>query len=149
MQAMPGTSGVAARGRALSAGTMLVLAGGLALYQMTSLVLGPAGSRQLHLSLTIPAVQVQDLSEPLTSSIKVVLGTRAVPPPAVSGLTRVSASHRAPSHSAASRPTVAPALQLPVAPVVPPITQPSSHPLPPVVTDADSQPDASKRDAGD
>lgn len=148
MQAMPGISGVS-RGRALSAGTMLVFGGGLALYQMTSLVLGPVGSRQLHLSLTIPAVQVQDLSEPLTSSINVVLGTRAVPPAAVSGLTRVSASHRAPSRSASSRPTVTSAAPLSVARAARPTTQPSSHPLPPVVTDADSQPDTSKRDAGD
>jgi hypothetical protein len=148
MQAMPRTSGVA-RGRALSTGTMLVFGGGLALYQMTSLVLGPVGSRQLQLSLTIPAVQVQDLSEPLTSSINVVLGTRAVPAAAVSGLTRVSASHRAPSQSAVSRPKATPAAPLSVAPVAPPATQPSSHPLPSVVTDADSQPDASKRDDGD
>ena len=148
MQAMLGISGVA-RGRVLSAGTMLVFGGGLALYQMTSLVLGPVGSRQLHLSLTIPAVQVQDLSEPLTSSINVVLGTRAVPTASVSGLTRVSASHRALSRSAPSRPTVTSAAPHSVAPAAPPPTQPLSYPLPPVVTDADSQPHTSKRDAGD
>lgn len=148
MQAMPGIS-VVARGRALSTGAMLVFGGGLALYQMTSLVLGPVGSRQLHLSLTIPAVQVQDLSEPLTSSVNVVLGTHAAPPPAASGLTRVPSSHRAPSHSAASRPKVTAAAPVSVSTAAPPITQPLSHPLPPVVTDADSQPDASKRDAGD
>jgi hypothetical protein len=150
---MSGISGVA-RGRALSAGTMLVFGGGLALYQMTSLVLGPAGSRQLHLSLAIPAVEVQDLSEPLTSSINVVLGTRVVPPATVSGVNRVSASHRAPAQSAASRPKApatapVPVAPAPVAPALPPTTQPSSHPLPPVVTDPESQPDASNRHVGD
>jgi hypothetical protein len=148
MRVMSGISGVA-RGRALSAGTMLVFGGGLALYQMTSLVLGPAGSRQLHLSLAIPAVEVQDLSEPLTSSINVVLGTRVVPPATVSGVNRVSASHRAPTRSAASRPKAPATAPVPVAPALPPTTQPSSHPLPPVVTDPESQPDASNRNVGD
>jgi len=47
--------------RGLSAGTLLIAAGGLTLYQMTSLVLGPAGSRELHLSLAIPAVDAAGL----------------------------------------------------------------------------------------
>src|SRR5437879_8377382 len=47
----------------VSAGGILVVAAGLALYQLTSLVLGPVSTRQLELSLTIPAVEVQDLSE--------------------------------------------------------------------------------------
>jgi hypothetical protein len=145
---MLGISAVA-RGRALSTGAMLVFGGGLALYRMTSLVSGPVGNRQLHLSLAIPAVEVQDLSAPLPSSINVVLGTRAVRPAAAFAVTGVSASHRASSRSPVSRPTVTPAAPPSVAPAAPPTTQPLSHPLPPVVTDADSQPNASKRDVGD
>jgi hypothetical protein len=89
MQSMPGLQGVAS-GRELSAGAVLVFCGGLALYQMTSLVLGPVNSRQLNLSLTIPAVDVQDLSEPLASNIRVVVGTPATPAAPATGPTRIS-----------------------------------------------------------
>jgi hypothetical protein len=96
MQAMPGVQGVAS-GRVLSAGATVVFGAGLALYQLTSLVLGPAGSRQLDLSLTIPAVEVQDLSEPMVSNIKIVVGIRATPAASASQAMRVSTSPRAAS----------------------------------------------------
>lgn len=76
MQAMRGIQGVASC-RALSAGAMLVLGAGLALFQLTSLVLGPAGSRQLDFSLTIPAVDAQDVSESPAPAITVVVGSGA------------------------------------------------------------------------
>jgi len=83
MQTMPAVPGVAS-GRILSAGVILAGAAGLALYQLTSLVLGPVSTRQLDLSLTIPAVEVQDLSEPMAPTISVVV---AGPVPALSGIT--------------------------------------------------------------
>jgi hypothetical protein len=49
--------------RALSAGILLIAGGGLALYQMTSLVLGPGGSRQLHVSLTVPSADPDERAE--------------------------------------------------------------------------------------
>ena len=84
-----------------------MVAAGLALYQLTSLVLGPVSTRQLDLSLTIPAVEVQDLTEPMAPTIKVVVGTRATPAPPPSQAMRVVASPRAapaPTPKASSRP---------------------------------------------
>jgi hypothetical protein len=80
MQTMAGTTAGASRW-ALSAGTMLVFGGGLALFQMTSLVLGSAGSRQLHVSLTMPVVAADDPSESSSFSADRVLGTRRAPDP--------------------------------------------------------------------
>src|SRR5205823_3863534 len=60
MLGMRGLLAVAGQ-RGLSAGTLLIAAGGLTLYQMTSLVLAPAGSHELHLSLAIPAVDADDV----------------------------------------------------------------------------------------
>jgi hypothetical protein len=112
MQTMPAVPGVAS-GRILSAGTMLVVAAGLALYQLTSLTLGPVSPRQLDVSLTIPAVEVQDLSERMAPNISFIVGTRATPVAPPSHATRVVASPRA-----ASAPTA---------------KQSSSHPLPNVL----------------
>ena len=72
--------------RGLTTGTLLIAAGGLTLYQMTSLVLGPAGSRELHLSLAIPAVDADDVAGAATPSGSHILGkvlaiTPAPPPP--------------------------------------------------------------------
>src|SRR2546423_1345819 len=106
MQPMPAVPG-AASGRMLSAGAILVVAAGLALYQLTSLVLGPASTRQLDLSLTIPAVEVQDLSEPMAPNISVVVGTRATPASSSLRAIRVVASPRAasaPTPEVSSRP---------------------------------------------
>jgi hypothetical protein len=75
---MPPIPGVAS-GRIVSAGATLVFGAGLALYQLTSLVLGPVSSRQLDLSLTIPAVEAQELSEPMIGNVKIVVGTLATP----------------------------------------------------------------------
>jgi len=93
MQGMPGVQGVTS-GRIVSLGALLVCGAGVALYQLTSLVLGPAGSRQLDLSLTIPAVEVQDLSEPMASNLNVVVGTRATPAAPAVRATRVASSPR-------------------------------------------------------
>src|ERR1700682_2270521 len=70
--------------RFLSAGTLLIAAGGLALYQMTSLVLGPAGSRELHFSLTVPAVTQDEPSESSTMGNTFSLGTLVGRAPAAS-----------------------------------------------------------------
>jgi len=118
MHAMPDVQGVAS-GRTLSAGAVLVFAAGLALYQLTSLVLGPVSSRQLNLSLAIPAVDAEDLSEPLVSNIEAVVGTRTTPAAPSSAAVRISRSSRA-----ASTPTHGP----------------SGHPLPIVVAKPEPAP---------
>jgi hypothetical protein len=109
MQAMPGIEGVAS-GRVVSAGATLVFGAGLALYQLTSLVLGPVNSRQLELSLTIPGVETQGLAEGMPSSLTLVVGMRATPAAAAapaSQAMRLSASPRAfcaPTPKASSQP---------------------------------------------
>ncbi len=143
MQAMQAFTAVASR-RALSAGTLLVFGGGLALYQMTSLVLGPAGSRELHLSLTIPAVE-EELFEPTTSSVNLVLGTLVGPGPAVSVSLRYTARDPASGAPAARRP--APPAPVAVTIGSQPATHPSGHPVAPIVGLPDLQAVALK--AGD
>ncbi len=122
--------------RGLSAGTLLIAAGGLALYQMTSLVLGPAGSRELHLSLAIPAVDADDVSEGATPSGSHSLGTvvAITPPPSATALRQ----------AAQPRPTAVPAPALVIAtppalpvPSAPPAKHGHGHPQPPRQHDAD------------
>ena len=72
----------ALRRRALSTGALMALASGLALYQMTSLVLGPAESRQLHISLSVPTVDLDALSDPVLWNIDFVVGTLIAVSPA-------------------------------------------------------------------
>jgi hypothetical protein len=106
MQAMPKVHGVAG-GRIVPGGATLVFGAGLALYQLTSLVLGPVGSRQLDLSLSIPAVELQDLSDPNASTLKLVVGTRATPAAPGFHAIRAAASARAasvPTSKASSHP---------------------------------------------
>ena len=124
---MTAITAVASR-RTLSAGTLLAVGGGVLLYQMTSLVLGPAGSRQLHVSLTIPAIEVNEPSLSLASGVNLVLGSLTAPASApVSG--RPTAEHRAPSRPASHRPTE------PVAPKPTPLVKiPTVLSLPPVVS---------------
>jgi hypothetical protein len=128
MHRMRGFTAVASR-KALSAGTMLVFGGGLALYQMTSLVLGPAGSRELHLSLTIPAVE-EELSEPKSPSAKLSLGTLVAREPARSVSVRsIVAAPAAPVAHRHAVPTPAP---VPVG-SQPAAPHPSKHPVAPIV----------------
>ncbi len=79
---MPGITAVANR-RARSASILLVFGGGLALYQMTSLVLGPAGSRQLDLALSIPAVVADEWTESWTFGNNLALRRVVAPVPSV------------------------------------------------------------------
>jgi hypothetical protein len=106
MQTMAGLTAGASRW-ALSAGTVLVLGGGLALYQVTSLVLGPAGSRQLNISLTVPAFAVDDPSESPGLSLDRMLGTLAAPVPTVAVAARHAAARRL-SRTAAVQPAATP-----------------------------------------
>src|ERR1700682_3870063 len=129
--------------RFLSAGTLLIAAGGLALYQMTSLVLGPAGSRELHFSLTVPAVTQDESSESSTMGNTFSLGTLVGRVPAVRGGGVPPAAVR-PASTVSRRPSATPAPQraaAPVSPVAPqpPSTHPSPSPLPPIVRVPDQQ----------
>lgn len=128
---MPAITAVAAH-RGLSAGALLAVGGGLALYQMTSLVLGPAGSRELHLSLTIPAADLDEPSLPQTSSANLVLGTLAAPRSAPPVTPHRASGRPAPQPAATPGPTP-PATIPPAAPVTPvgskpPSTHPSGQP---------------------
>src|SRR5947208_173289 len=122
--------------RGLSVGSLLIAAGALTLYQMTSLVLGPAGSRELHLSLAIPAVDADDVSEGATPSGSHSLGTvvAITPPPSATALRQ----------AAQPRPTAVPApalvIETPPAlavPSAPPAKHGHGHPQPPRQHDAD------------
>lgn len=134
--------------KALSSGTLLAVGGGLALYQMTSLVLGPAGSRELHISLTLPAVSLNEPSVPMSSGVTLMLGTLAGP-----SASSVSAPRTAP-HRAAGRtvvhlaaavvpaPLTKTAPASPVTPVAPPAptTHPSEQPVTPIAVPTDPRP---------
>src|ERR1700681_4121475 len=140
MHGMHGFSAVAER-RALSTGTLLIVGGGLALYQMTSLVLGPAGSRQLHLSLSLPAVEPDERSESWSAGTNLSLGTLAPLAPRVSAQASSSLAQHASTTTAGHKPA-APAPSVAVTPQGP-ATQPAVHPTPPVdslpVSQADGQ----------
>jgi hypothetical protein len=146
MQAMRGFTAVASR-RALSAGTLLVFGGGLALYQMTSLVLAPAGSRELHLSLTIPAVE-DELSEPKSSSVNLSLGTLVAPTPTASVSVRSTGGNRASGAPAPPRRVVPTPTPVPVG-SQPPTPHPSHHPVAPIVGLPDEPAGVVKSDEAD
>ncbi len=145
---MWGFPGVAGH-RVLSAGTVLIACGGLALYQMTSLVLGPGGSRQLHVSLTI--ADPEERSDSWTTGRRVALGTLAGPSHAASARTG-SRSQGAPA-TAAGHPAGAPVAGAPVAgaPVTAPspAVRPSVPPVPPIVIRPTPQPVSHSGDDAD
>ncbi|HKV30715.1 MAG TPA: hypothetical protein VJT14_06845 [Candidatus Dormibacteraeota bacterium] len=167
---MSGFTGVAGH-RALSMGTLLIVGAALALYQMTSLVLGPGGSRQLHLSLMLPAADAAERTESWASSGKLALGMLVAPAPAGPAWTRSVLAHRASSTPAgyvAPAPVVAPvpfATPVPVTsplpaphpsgppaphPSGPPSPHPSGPPSPPIVRGGpDPQPGTRQPDESD
>lgn len=125
MQTMPDALSLRG-GRSVSMGALLALGGGLALYQMTSLVLGPDSSRQLPLSLSIPVTQVEELSDQMASNVNLVLGSRVSAAPAAA----------APS----SHPVVASTLHPRIAPHAGPASGPSSAPAPVVTPEPKTAP---------
>src|SRR3984893_1908005 len=157
MHGMSGFTGVSGH-RTVSMGTLVIAGAVLALYQLTSLVLGPAGSRQLHLSLTVPAADTEEHIESWTSSGKLALGTLVAPAPAEPAWTRLVVAHRASSRPAGS---VAPAPAAPVGTPVPvatpvpvtspaPVPHPSGPPSPPIVRGGpDPQPGTQQPDDSD
>jgi hypothetical protein len=133
MQAMPRTAAAVGH-RALPAATTLIFGGGLAVYQMTSLVLGPPATRQLQLSLTIPALARNDRTQPVASNVMLVLGSSAMvgtPSPGVGIATprrRIAATH-----ASAVAPSPPASLAVTASPVATPGPRPSDHPCRPVV----------------
>jgi hypothetical protein len=97
---------------AAPAGILLVFSSGLALYQLTSLALGPAASRQIDLSVSVPRVEMADPPAPLLLRADLVLGTRATTTPGVAMLPRKAEATPQPLvariPAAAVRPTPAP-----------------------------------------
>jgi hypothetical protein len=139
MLGMRGLLAVAGQG-GLSAGTLLIAAGGLALYQMTSMVLGPAGSRELHLSLAIPAVDADEVSEAATPSGSHSLGTVVAITPAPSPTALRPALLRPAQPRSTAVPVPAPVVATPSAlpvPSVSPAKHGHGHPQPPRQHDAD------------
>ena len=136
MQTMPTDIGLA-RDPAFTAATLLILGSGLALYQITSLMLGPVGSRQLELSLTIPTVETHDLAPAATGGvignlvISVSLASRSTSVPAYRTSSRSVASPK--PTWVAPTPPVAPPAAVTVPPGAPPTAHPEQHPLPVVV----------------
>ena len=115
---MRGLLAVAGR-RGLSAGTLLIAAGCLTLYQMTSLVLGPAGSRVLHLSLAIPAVDADDFSAAATPFGSHTLGMVVAITPAPSPTAWRQELRRPAQPSPTATPAAAPVYATPPALPVP------------------------------
>jgi hypothetical protein len=74
---MNNSQAVAVRSKAVSAGTLLLVSCGLALYQVTSLVLAPQAVRQINLSLSVPAVNAEEPGAPLGRDVTLVLGELA------------------------------------------------------------------------
>ena len=126
--------------RGLSAGTLLIAAGGLTLYQMTSLVLGPAGSRELHLSLAIPAVDAEDVSEASRPDGSHTLGMVATITPAPSPAAWREELRRPAQPHASATPAAAPVVATPAAlplPSVPLAQHRHGHSQPPKHHDSD------------
>ena len=153
---MSGFTGAASH-RALSMGTLVIAGAVLALYQLTSLVLGPNGSRQLHLSLTVPAADTEEHIESWTSSGKLALGTLVAPAPAAPAWVRPAVAHRA-SVTPVAYVAPAPVAPAPVAPVASPVPvaspapapHPSAPPAPPIVRGGpDPQPGTQKPEDSD
>lgn len=102
---------------ATSAGILLIFGAGLALYQLTSLALGPAGSRQIDLSVSIPGVEVIDQSGSIWPPANPTLGTRLPTPARAAMAARTVAATLTPpapvatSPAGAVRPTPAPVIK--------------------------------------
>ncbi len=126
---MWGFSGVAGH-RALSAGILLIAGGGLALYQVTSLVLGPGGSRELHISLTVPSADPDERAESWGNNH--ALGMLVAPAPSVTAPGQLLSRPAEPHATAVSPP--APIVATPPTLPVPSeaATRPGQgHPQPP------------------
>jgi outer membrane biosynthesis protein TonB len=124
---------------AASGGALLVFAGGLALYQLTSLVLGPAEEvRELPLAITAPSVDLPDLSQPVIDNVTLVPGTGAqplAPAPTVAAPTpKAAVKASIPSRSSVTpkTPVSAPVATLPPRPVSTPKPEPAHGPQPSV-----------------
>jgi len=111
---MWGFTGVAGH-RALSAGVLMIAGGGLALYQMTSLVLGPGGIREVHISLTVPSADPDERTESWSNNH--VLGMVIAAAPSVTDPDQLLGRPAEPRAAAASAPAsivaTSPALQVP------------------------------------
>jgi hypothetical protein len=119
---------------------VLSAAGGLALYQMTSLVLGPAGNRELHLSLAIPSVDTDEPSDAARLGGNHVIGTAlavaASPVAAVSNPARSRPAQPCASATPVPAPVVVASPTLPV-PSEPAAKPGKGRPQPPKHHDAD------------
>lgn len=118
----------------------MVLGGGLALYQLTSLVLGPAAEiRQLPLAISAPSIDLADTSQPVIGNVRVVLGTmaQAVAPAApVAVAPRKSLPKIAVPQTASQAPKTPVQIAEPTPaprPVATPTPQPSQRPEPIII----------------
>lgn len=93
------------------AGMLLLVGVAVALLQLTSLMLGPASSRQFNLSLAVPAVEPDDISGLVVSQADSVLGAITRPAPS-SSVQPASTSTPPASPASASAPLSVPAAAL-------------------------------------
>ncbi len=98
--------GAALQPKAVSAG-LLMLVG-------TALALTPLASRQLNVSLALPAVDIEDVSSSVGSAADAVLGAIATEAPARARATRALA----PSRSSSARPTGVRSVPIPAPTVI-------------------------------
>jgi hypothetical protein len=60
--------------KAVSAGILWLVGTAITLTQLTSLALGPSASRQLNVSVAVPAVDIEDASSSIGTQVDAVLG---------------------------------------------------------------------------
>jgi hypothetical protein len=66
---------LAAAPRSISGGALMALALGLGLYQLSALSITSAGERVIPISLQMPSVELQQVTEPLLSDANAILGS--------------------------------------------------------------------------
>lgn len=121
MHGMHGVLAAAGR-RGLSAGTVAIVAGGLALFQMTSLMLGPAPGLELQISMAIPGGEPDEIVGPERPDSGAVIGTLMTTTPASGATPAPQVRHRPPLAAFSVTPAA------PTAVVAPPAREPAALP---------------------
>jgi hypothetical protein len=87
---------------AVSGGMLWLVGAAFALTQLTSLALGPAANRQLHISLSVPAVELEDAPGSVDPATDTVLGAISTAVRASATPARVVASQHLSSPAAST-----------------------------------------------
>jgi hypothetical protein len=122
IEAMQAGVALSAR-RAVPGSAVLALGLGLALYQMTALVLGPPSSRELHVSLILPKLDLQQMAEPAMPGLDLVIASR-VESGVVAIIRPMVSSHRVAVQRNQAQATSLTVTSATPAPVAPPVVTP-------------------------